>query len=144
MTAAGFLRIMLDTARKGCKGNGGRRAVPFAGGCRERVTLLLRGAGGWKPLAVGPGRVIPAVGFKGERPLPCGGVVGAKPPALIGLNIASQRGGCGGVDNILPYSILHLRFSCHKFNTFLKIHAPGFRLEPKYNHPLKYNLHANG
>ncbi|ROT07855.1 T9SS C-terminal target domain-containing protein, partial [Muribaculaceae bacterium Isolate-100 (HZI)] len=27
-------------------------------------------------------------------------------------------------------SILHLRFSCHKFNTFLKIHAPGFRLEP--------------
>jgi len=25
---------------------------------------------------------------------------------------------------------LHLRFSCHKFNTFLKIHAPGFRLEP--------------
>ncbi len=25
---------------------------------------------------------------------------------------------------------MHLRFSCHKFNTFLKIHAPGFRLEP--------------
>ena len=38
MTAAGFLRIMPDKARKGCKGNGGRRAVPFAGGCRERVT----------------------------------------------------------------------------------------------------------
>ncbi len=89
---------MLDTARKGCKGNGGRRAVPFAGGCRERVTPW--GAGGWKPLAVGPGRVIPAVGFKGRGHSPCGG---AKPPALIGLNIASQRSGCGGVDNILPY-----------------------------------------
>jgi len=26
---------------------------------------------------------------------------------------------------------LHLRFSCHKFNTFLKIHAPCFRLDPE-------------
>ncbi|ROS92723.1 hypothetical protein EEL41_13215 [Muribaculaceae bacterium Isolate-084 (Janvier)] len=26
---------------------------------------------------------------------------------------------------------MHLRFSCHKFNTFLKIHAPCFRLDPK-------------
>ena len=25
---------------------------------------------------------------------------------------------------------MHLRFSCHKFNTFLKIHAPPFRLDP--------------
>ena len=28
-------------------------------------------------------------------------------------------------------SILHLRFSYRKFNTFLKIHAPGFRLDPQ-------------
>jgi len=34
---------------------------------------------------------------------------------------------------------LHLRFSCHKFNTFLKIHAPGFRLEPKVLDLLDYS-----
>jgi len=32
-----------------------------------------------------------------------GGWEGATPPALIGLNVASQRSGCGGVANILPY-----------------------------------------
>jgi len=34
---------------------------------------------------------------------------------------------------------LHLRFSCHKFNTFLKIHAQGFRLEPKVLDLLDYS-----
>lgn len=63
-----------ETAGKGCKGNGGRRAVPFAGECRERVTLCPGGDGGWKPLSEGPGRVIPAVGFKGERTLPLWGL----------------------------------------------------------------------
>lgn len=57
MTAAGFLRIMPDTARKGCKGNGGRRAVPFAGGCRERVTPCLGFAGATRPVRV-KGRAI--------------------------------------------------------------------------------------
>ena len=35
---------------------------------------LPRGDGGWKPLSEGPGRVIPAVGFKGERTLPLWGL----------------------------------------------------------------------
>lgn len=33
-------------------------------------------------MAVGPGRVIPAVGFKGEKPLPFVGVVGGEAPCL--------------------------------------------------------------
>jgi len=42
---------------------------------------------------------------------------------------------------------LHLRFSCHKFNTFLKIHAPGFRLEPikrelKHSEAIAYKILA--
>ena len=48
---------MLDTARKGCKGNGGRRAVPFAGGCRERVTPC-SGVSGVKRLDRVKGRAI--------------------------------------------------------------------------------------
>ena len=102
MTAAGFLRIMPDTARKGCKGNGGRRAVPFAGGCRERVTPA-QGCRGLKALGRGSGKGHPGGGVQRGEDTPLVGVVGAKPPALIGLNIASQRSGCGGAANILHY-----------------------------------------
>ena len=44
---------------------------------------LPRGDGGWEPLSEGPGRVIPAVGFKGERTLPpLVGVVGGEATCL--------------------------------------------------------------
>ena len=75
MTAAGFLRIMPDTARKGCKGNGGRRAVPFAGGCRERVTPC-SGCRGLKALGRGSGKGHPGGGVQGERTLPLWGCRG--------------------------------------------------------------------
>lgn len=62
-----------DTSGHGPEGMQGERR-PQSGSLCRRVQgeghSLLRGAGGRKPLAEGPGRVIPAVGFKGERPLP--------------------------------------------------------------------------
>lgn len=65
-----------ETAGKGCKGNGGRRAVPFAGECRERVTLC--------PGVTGAGSPCPRVregssrrwGSKGRGHSPCGGCRG--------------------------------------------------------------------
>ncbi len=86
---------------EGLQGNGGRRAVPFAEGA-GRGSLPAQGCRGLKALGRGSGKGHPGGGVQRERHSPCG-VVGAKPPALIGLNIASQRSGCGGVDNILPY-----------------------------------------
>ena len=75
MTAAGFLRIMLDTARKGCKGNGGRRAVPFAGGCRERVTPA-QGCRGLKALGRGSGKGHPGGGVQRGEATPLWGCRG--------------------------------------------------------------------
>ena len=82
MTAAGFLRIMLDTARKGCKGNGGLQSGSLCRRVQGEGHSLLRGAGGWKPLAVGPGRVIPAVGVQRGEATPLVGVVGGKASRL--------------------------------------------------------------
>jgi len=66
-----------DTSGYGQEGMQGELR-PQSGSLCRRVQgeghSLLRGAGGWKPLAEGPGRVIPAVGFKGERPLPLRGL----------------------------------------------------------------------
>ena len=63
-----------EGAGGGWKGNSGRRAVPFAGECRERVTLC--------PGVTGAGSPCPRVregssrrwGFKGERTLPLWGL----------------------------------------------------------------------
>ncbi len=66
-----------DTSGYGQEGMQGELR-PQSGSLCRRVQgeghSLLRGAGGRKPLAEGPGRVIPAVGFKGERPLPLRGL----------------------------------------------------------------------
>ena len=77
MTAAGFLWIMPDTARKGCKGNGGRRAVPFAGGCRERVTPCSGVPGAESPWPWGR-KGHPGGGVQRGEATPLVGVVGGK------------------------------------------------------------------
>lgn len=72
---------MPDTARKSCKGNGGRRAVPFAGECRERVTPC-SGVPGLKALGRGSGKGHPGGGVQRGEATPLVGVVGGKASCL--------------------------------------------------------------
>lgn len=81
MTAAGFLRIMPDTARKGCKGNGGRRAVPLPEGA-GRGSLPAQGCRGLKALGRGSGKGHLGGGVQRGEGTPLVGVVGGKASCL--------------------------------------------------------------
>ncbi len=70
----------------------------------ERGSLSGQGCRGLKALGRGSGKGHPGGRVqRGEVTPLVRGCRGLKPPALIGKNIASQRSGCGGEANILPY-----------------------------------------